>query len=140
MKRDAWLAAHPYLKPVADLQALLDVIAAEISIPEAPVPKFDEYIVDYQAGVPLLQSKRVALDLFPAEETLDSFLTKLGASNLPGNCPNSVAACKPNCGTIEIRRGNLWLDVSKETPRLLHIQDYYAIWAGLHWQFICARS
>ena len=87
MKRDAWVAAHPYLKPVADLHALVDAIAAEISVPAAPIPKFDAYIVDYQAGVPLLQSERVTFDLFPAEEILDSFLTKLGTSNLPGRLP-----------------------------------------------------
>jgi FdhE protein len=87
MKWDAWLAAHPYLKPVADLHALVDAIAAAISIPVAPIPKFDEYMVDYQAGVPLLQSERVTFDLFPAEEILDAFLTKLGTSNLPGRLP-----------------------------------------------------
>jgi FdhE protein len=83
MKRDVWLAAHPYLKPVGDLHALVDAIAAEIYIPAAPIPKFDEYMVDYQAGIPLLESERVPCDSFPAYEILDSFLTKLRTSNLP---------------------------------------------------------
>ena len=30
MTRDAWLAAHPYLQPVADLHALVDAAAAGI--------------------------------------------------------------------------------------------------------------
>ena len=56
MTQDFWLAKHPYLQGVADLQALIDATLAEIPIPSTCVPRWDDYISDFHAGIPLLRS------------------------------------------------------------------------------------
>jgi hypothetical protein len=53
MTLDSWLEAHPYLRPLAELSAEVDRAAAEIEIPEAPVPDWDDYRSDFLAGVTL---------------------------------------------------------------------------------------
>jgi FdhE protein len=83
MTLDAWLATHPYLRPAADLQALLDATAASISVPAAPLPRWDEYADDFQAGVPLLRSSKAAIDLSRIENTLRILVTALASSALP---------------------------------------------------------
>lgn len=85
MTRDAWVAAHPYLRPVADLQTLVDAAVAEVGVPIAPLPDLEDYAEDFLAGVPLLRSEKAAIDLAPAETALLSLIRKLASSPLPGN-------------------------------------------------------
>ncbi len=60
---DGWLAAHEYLRPVAELSALVDRAAAdaEPATPSAAVPSRDDYREEFLAGVPLLRSERVVV-------------------------------------------------------------------------------
>ena len=37
-----WLAAHPYLQPVADVHALVEAAAAEVFVPVAPIPNWED--------------------------------------------------------------------------------------------------
>ena len=62
----AWLESHPYLKASAELHALIERAVADVDLPSAPVPKWDDYLADFRAGVPLLQSSSIAIDLEPA--------------------------------------------------------------------------
>jgi hypothetical protein len=62
MTHDVWLVKHPYLQPVADLQALIDCAVAEVSIPCACIPTWEDYLGDFHFGIPLLRSSRVAID------------------------------------------------------------------------------
>jgi FdhE protein len=55
-----WLAAHPYLGPLARLNEALDGAGSAAAI---EVPPLDAYIVDYEAGVPLLRSAAAAVDV-----------------------------------------------------------------------------
>ncbi|HXW89439.1 MAG TPA: hypothetical protein VEK33_02735 [Terriglobales bacterium] len=77
MTQDVWLAKHPYLQPVADLQALVQAAAADVSIPSVCIPRWDDYSGDFYAGVPLLLSSRVTIDLHPLEEALASLAETL---------------------------------------------------------------
>jgi FdhE protein len=84
MIQDVWLAKYPYLQPVADLHALIDATTAEIPIPSAPVPAWNEYSADFHGGIPLLRSSRVAIDLRHVERGIASLAKKLTSRALPG--------------------------------------------------------
>ncbi len=66
-----WLEGHPYLDPVARLAGEVEATAcAAVATPCAAVPDWDAYRDEYRAGVPLLESPSVAIDLAPAEALL----------------------------------------------------------------------
>ena len=84
MTQDVWLVKHPYLQRVADLQALVDAAVAEIPIPGACVPSWDDYVSDFHAGIPLLRSPSVAIDFRDVERALTSLVEALALKPLPG--------------------------------------------------------
>jgi len=83
MTHDAWLAKHPYLQLVADLQALIDVAAAEACIPCTCTPTWEAYLGDFHFGIPLLRSSRVAIDFGPVERSVTSLVQRLTSKPLP---------------------------------------------------------
>ncbi len=85
MTQDVWLVKHPYLRRVADLQALIDAALTEIPNPKACVPRWDDYMIDFHAGIPLLHSSRVAIDFRDAETVLMALVEALASKTLPGN-------------------------------------------------------
>ena len=84
MTEEAWLASHPYLEPVAEFEARVGAAAAEVTIPRASIPRWDDYIGDFHDGVPLLYSSGAAVDLGPAERVIASLVEKLASRPLPG--------------------------------------------------------
>jgi FdhE protein len=89
MTRDAWLAAHPYLRPVADLHAAVDAAVARIPLPAVAVPEWNSYIEDFHAGVPLLKSAKVAIDLSGLDAAVREVMESLSspATPLPADHP-----------------------------------------------------
>src|SRR5688572_19324780 len=83
MTRDVWLSAHPYLQPLADVDAAVQAAAARTAVPVAPIPDWDEYASDFSAGVPLLHSSKAAIDLAWPEDAILSLIEKLDSSSLP---------------------------------------------------------
>ncbi len=63
---DAWLAAHPYLARVGGVYARIEAALAEVPMPPAVVPRWEDYRTDYLEGVPVLESARAGVDLEPA--------------------------------------------------------------------------
>jgi FdhE protein len=49
----------------------------------APIPNWDDYLDDYQAGIPLLRSAQAAIDFEPAEAILVSLVESLASKPLP---------------------------------------------------------
>jgi FdhE protein len=84
MTPDAWVTAHPYLQPVADLHTRVEAAASEICVPVAPIPNWEDYAVDFHSGVPLLQSSNAAIDLSRPEDAVLSLIKRLASSPLPG--------------------------------------------------------
>jgi FdhE protein len=50
----------------------------------AALPSFDDYAADFHAGVPLLESMGIVIDLAPAEDAVAALIEKLASTNLPG--------------------------------------------------------
>ena len=95
MTRDTWLAAHPYLRPVAEVDTLVLAAVAAIDLPVAAVPDWDAYEEDYRAGVPLLESSRAALDLEPPEQAVLVLIDTLVASPLPAALTEQFSPTHP---------------------------------------------
>ena len=87
MTRDAWVAAHPYLLPVAEVHAAVEDAATAIGIRPAPLPDFEAYAADFHDGVPLLQSPGAAIDLAPVDAATDELIRKLASAPGPGTLP-----------------------------------------------------
>lgn len=83
MTQEVWLSTHSYLQHLADFHAKVATAVATISVPCANVPIWKDYIEDFRAGIPLLHSTGVAIDLRPAETILTSLVETLTAQSLP---------------------------------------------------------
>ena len=83
MTHDVWLESHPYLQPVADVLLQVAIAAAGISNSRAHIPSWNDYLDDYQSGVPLLRSSHVALDFEPVEAMLLSLVESITSKVLP---------------------------------------------------------
>jgi FdhE protein len=84
MTLDRWLAQHPYLEPMARLDAEVGREMDGIALGTADIPNWDIYLADYAAGVPVLESQAVAIDLGPVENALAVVAAKLATRPLPG--------------------------------------------------------
>jgi FdhE protein len=78
-----WLASHPYLRPIADFHAQVAMAAASIPCAGADIPNWDDYLADYQAGIPLLRSTQAAIDCESAEAILVSLVERVASMPLP---------------------------------------------------------
>jgi FdhE protein len=77
-----WLATHPYLQPMAELRAHVDRAISADAIAAAPIPDWSAYGDDFRAGVPLLQSAHVAIEVSSVESALDDVLDALSPTPL----------------------------------------------------------
>ena len=101
LNADGWLAAHEYLRPVADLRALVDRAAADLqsATRTADAPNRDEYREEFLAGVPLLRSERVAVDLEPAGEMTAALVRAVAAQAPPGRVREEASALDAALGS-----------------------------------------
>jgi FdhE protein len=80
---DRWLTKHPYLEPIARLDAEVEREIDGIVLSTAAIPGWDRYFADYVAGVPLLESEAAAIDLAPVETALAPVVGRLVLRPLP---------------------------------------------------------
>src|SRR5215469_1195640 len=106
MTQDGWLAAHPYLQPLASLRTIIQAAMAETPVASPEVPEWDHYAGDFRSGIPLLQSSGAAIDLDPAARTIVLLVERLASSSLPGTLAKDSRALHTE------------LCLSKDTPRL----------------------
>ncbi|GEJ58128.1 formate dehydrogenase accessory protein FdhE [Anaeromyxobacter diazotrophicus] len=78
-----WIAAHPYLKPLARFQAAVDEAVAAVPVPPLAPARLDAYAEDHAAGVPLLHSAAAAVDLAPAGAQLAEVVARLAEGPHP---------------------------------------------------------
>ena len=126
MTQDVWLIKHPFLQRVADLQSLIDAAVAEIPIPGACIPSWDDYVSDFQAGIPLLRSSMVAIDFRDVERALTSLVEALALKHLPGSLTEDSRTLKAQLHSDRDspRRALAWLldnnSFRPTNPGLLH--------------------
>lgn len=68
---------------MADLHAKIEGAVTEVDLPSGSIPAWDDYLDDYRAGVPLLQSSAVTIDLDPAAGAIASLVEKTALLPLP---------------------------------------------------------
>jgi FdhE protein len=68
MTRDAWLAAHAYLAPVARFCGEVEEVLRALGAPSPAPARFDDYAADYAAGMPLFASPNGSVELEPGGE------------------------------------------------------------------------
>lgn len=84
--RQAWLAAHPFLEPLARFQAAVEEAALHAAAPEVGAPRWDAWAGDRAAGVPLLRCAAAVPGLAAAAaEVLGAMPARLSALALPGD-------------------------------------------------------
>jgi FdhE protein len=77
----AWLDAHSYLRPIADLSAQINHAAERMVVHHAGIPDWDDYRADFLAGVPLLSSADASVDLEPGGRMVASLLETLASGS-----------------------------------------------------------
>jgi FdhE protein len=82
MTPDLWLEAHSYLRPLADLSAQVDRVAAGIDVPDARIPDWEDYRADFLLGVPLLPSAAAGVDLEPGGRMAGAILERLASGTI----------------------------------------------------------
>jgi FdhE protein len=83
MTQNVWLVEHPYLQLVAEFHAQVDKAVASLQTSLACVPNWEEYVRDFRAGVPLLQSYAFTIDLRQIEIFVESLIDSLASTHLP---------------------------------------------------------
>jgi|tagenome__1003787_1003787.scaffolds.fasta_scaffold20813403_2 FdhE protein len=83
MNQNGWVKTHSWLQPLASLQAHINAEIAEIPIARPAIPEWQGYADDFHAGLPLLHSPEVRIDLEPVEKCIASLVEKLAVSALP---------------------------------------------------------
>ena len=109
--REAWLATHPYLKPVASFCAEVDRAVAELVEPAISLPDWTDYAAEFREGVPLLQSMNADIELEPAGKALVAVVAALTSAPLEGKLAAEAAALHADLGreTDSGRRAVDWL-------------------------------
>ena len=77
MTIESWLAAHPYLEPMANFHAQIESALARFSAAEVALPDWDAYATDFHAGIPLLKSSNINIELSRAEKLLNCIVDQL---------------------------------------------------------------
>ena len=98
MNQDFWLTRHPYLRPVAEFHEKVATIAANLPAALASVPNWQNYVEDFRAGVPLLESPNSGIDLKPVGRLLGSLVEQLASTPLPGKLLEEIEALDAEIG------------------------------------------
>jgi FdhE protein len=96
LTRDGWLETHAYLRPVGELCARIERVAAGLEAEAPGIPDWDEYVGDYKAGVPLLRSPDAAIDLEPAGRMVTSLVEKTASDSASGTVAPEASALAEN--------------------------------------------
>ena len=94
LTRDSWVDTHVYLRPVAQLCALVEALAADLVAAHASpgLPAWDDYEDDFREGIPLLHSAGAAIDLEPAGLVTGSLVVRVASDSVDGTLAAEAAA------------------------------------------------
>jgi FdhE protein len=74
------------------LHVEVDTALAEVFVPSPAIPAWNDYIDDFHAGVPLLRSSTIAIDLSPVGTAVVALLEGLISKSLPGRLAEETRA------------------------------------------------
>ena len=77
-----WILAHPFLEGVARFRAHIETVVKTVAVPSLCFPDWDDYRTDFAAGVPLLASAAVAIDLSPVDAIVPQVVDALRRSDV----------------------------------------------------------
>jgi len=136
MNQNDWILTHPYLRPLAALHAIVDAAVSANSTATLAFPDWNDYASDFYAGVPLLQSSTVTVDVADVASMFARLLHKL-ALELPEKLAEQSQALASEIGFDEgaarraidslLGRG----DFRSECPGLMR----FVGWSMLAYQF-----
>jgi len=92
MTSEAWLEAHAYLRPLADLSVRVDRVLAGIDVLDVRIPDWEDYRADFLAGVPLLSSANAALELEPGGRMAGALVEGLASEASSGKLAEEIRA------------------------------------------------
>jgi FdhE protein len=130
--RDAWLAQHPYLRPLAELDARVETALNQVDAPPVRAPTFESYASYFVAGVPLLASTNVTIDLEPVGRAIVALIEKLATEPLLERVAADVRALAGELETRAVgpRRIAGWLrgdaELATSSPGLLRYLGWTA--------------
>jgi len=115
--RQRWLAAYPFLSPLARFQELVAGAAADVPAPALDLAPFDAHAEAYASGLPLLRGPSHGPVLCAAGAgLLGELLTRVGALELPPAIAGGVAEVRGALAAPETRAAAVaWL-VAAEPP------------------------
>jgi FdhE protein len=94
LTRDGWVDAHAFLRPVAELCARVENLAAEVvaDYGTPDLPAWDDYADDFREGIPLLRSPVAGIDLFPLGRMTGSLVGRVASDFVDGTLLSEAAA------------------------------------------------
>ena len=110
-RRQTWLAAHPYLEPIARFQGVVDEAAERGPPARVEAPSWERYAPDQAAGVPLLGSASAGVDFSAAAaEALDDLTRRVAGAALPGRMGDACREIREALrGPEDRRRAVEWI-------------------------------
>lgn len=124
MTREAWLARHPYLQPVAGIRALIEAAAGRLSGTVPCEPDWQNYLADFQHGIPLLESERAAIEVSGPFTIVLSMLDALLSRPLP---PGFGSQCRALQASLHLESEGGQTPETPENPGLFRC----LLWAVL---------
>lgn len=82
MTLNEWILAHPFLEGIARYRARIETAVKTVAVPPLCFPDWDGYRPDFAAGVPLLASAAVAMDLGPIDAVVPRVVDALRRDNI----------------------------------------------------------
>jgi FdhE protein len=88
---EAWLVAHPYLRPVGLFCAEVEAGTVASAAAPAGVPDWEDYAADFRAGVPLLRSLDAGVDLEAGGRAVLALVERLALNPAGGKLAADVS-------------------------------------------------
>jgi FdhE protein len=104
--RQSWLAAHPWLAPIARFDAVVEEAVVRVEPPRVEPPRWDAWVEAHGAAVPLLRFGPAGLRFTsPAAYVLGHAVQRAAETLAPGPMANALAEIRDDRGSDPERLG-----------------------------------
>lgn len=81
MTLDQWISTHPYLQPIGEFYSRVTTAVKQVPTTTIQIPNWADYEEDYEQGLPLFKSARVAVDYTELARIISSLLEQLSSGS-----------------------------------------------------------